>query len=888
MRWSTRPYEVRAMRFGEPRVRPAIGIGPGAHPEAVRDLFADAARRVAAGPDGLALLELDWSPNPRARLLGFDPGEIDGWRITHPTVGLALVEAGSPPGAASTRASAERAYLTLGGAPASPGREESRETVRAEALRYDRAPGGEPRPPSPIGATPGISVTCQVHWAAAGGGLLWTAVRLRIVGEGTSAEVPRLAGRVLERLHALGLGVECRVLPSARGLDSEWRSGAWQRFRPRERFRTGPSLASDLALIGGWPAPWDPSEPLRHTVLFGASGSGKSGYLVHQARERLRAGTPLVLFDVHGDLGPRVVAELHPVEAHRVIAIDPTGPGPVPGLSLLGGTPPSQRDAERAHLLSALRRMGAEEGTPYWGFRLDRIFDTFILAVQDEGGDLRDLNDLLQDPARRELSRIRTSIPEVRRFLDELPAIVRRNPEFLWPAAARLSRLLLSPRLAALVAPDGPALPIEELLEGGRALVFRIPIGTFGPEGAHLVTTLLATRIYLGLVARAERTGGPVASTALFLDEAQAIAPRLLAEMLSEGRKFGLAVYLATQYPERLDPVARLAAAGSAGTHLIFRVPRAHAAALAPWTGLSEVDARQYLPTLPAGSALRTRSGPGGRLELVQVAPLPRPDPAAWQGLVAEASEEFGCGMDDRGAGSLPVGEERILLALLGDALEGRRTAVERLGPALAPSLDPATIATDLATLRRRGDVAGAPAEPEITLSGRYRLGFQPFTGASRESAEHRALLLEAFAVFARRGHRIEILRQGRFDTRLPDAWFRWFDGSLGGLAPRAVAERIAEARTRWAWRAFHGQDVFLEAEVTGAERSARIRHGLAKGRARGAFVLFLVSTPARARRVRRVLGEMQVGREEATVWTLRRAAWATTAPGAPFSPGGV
>ncbi|MGI0151986.1 MAG: ATP-binding protein, partial [Thermoplasmata archaeon] len=341
-----------------------------------------------------------------------------------------------------------------------------------------------------------------------------------------------------------------------------------------------------------------------HTVLFGASGSGKSAFLVHRARECLDRGRPFVLFDVHGDLGARVVAALPPASSARLVAIDPSAPGPVPGVALLGGEG-DRSEAERAHLLSALRRLGAEEGQPYWGFRLDRIFDTLLRVVQEERGDLRDLQDLLVDPARRELSRGRTAIPEVRQFLDELPGIMRRNPEFLWPAAARLSRILLSPRLAALVLPEATELPVEPLLGSGHGLLWRVPIGRFGSEGAQFVTTLLAARVYLGQVARADGSAPRGEGIALFLDEAQMIAPRLLTEILTEGRKFGLALYLATQFPERLEEGARRAAAASAGTHLLFRVPQAHAAALSGWSGLSPGEAERRLPVLDTATAIR-------------------------------------------------------------------------------------------------------------------------------------------------------------------------------------------------------------------------------------------------------------------------------------------
>jgi len=79
----------------------------------------------------------------------------------------------------------------------------------------------------------------------------------------------------------------------------------------------------------------------------------------------------------------------------------------------------------------------------------------------------------------------------------------------------------------------------------------------------------------------------------------------------------------------------------------------------------------------------------------------------------------------------------------------------------------------------------------------------------------------------------------------------------------------IDRARTEWAWRFFHGKNVHVEAEVSGALRRERIRHGLRKAARHDTFALFLVSDALRARRVRAVLREEGVGIDRAQVWTL-------------------
>ena len=90
---------------------------------------------------------------------------------------------------------------------------------------------------------------------------------------------------------------------------------------------------------------------------------------------------------------------------------------------------------------------------------------------------------------------------------------------------------------------------------------------------------------------------------AFVLDEASAISPRLLADLLSEGRKFGVGALVATQYPGRLAPDARAAAEGAAGTHVVFRVP----VPVAADTAASGPDSTAP----PSSSCPRCRTGRG-------------------------------------------------------------------------------------------------------------------------------------------------------------------------------------------------------------------------------------------------------------------------------------
>jgi hypothetical protein len=608
-----------------------------------------------------------------------------------------------------------------------------------------------------------------------------------------------------------------------------------------------------------------------HTVVFGASGTGKTTFLAARAAQTIARGGTIVVLDLHGDLAPSIAARLPTETRTQLVAVD-AGERPVAGIAGLAG---SGESVERAagHFVAAVKRLSPDGADLAWGFRLERIFDTFARLVLDAGGSLLDLYALLTDPRRRDAALLETPRPSTARFLEELGPIVRRNPEFLWSAATRLSKIVLVPELTELLAPVDGGLEVERLVRSGRSLLVRLPIATLGPEAAAFAATLLLSRVYLGLAGAGppEEGSEPVL---LVLDEVQSFSPRLVSEILTESRKFGIEALVATQYPDRLAPELRGAAAGAAGNFITFRTPPASVLSVGPWVGLTRPGGSDELATLPVGLGV-LRDPSSGELRWVSEggAPVPCDDPNAWRAATARTRAEFGVTSTVRGVEPDEEPAERLLLAIL-SADESHRplspTEVVRAASELpGPAIDPAELERAWTRLARGPECSAAGTGLHLTSAGERRLGLGAPTGAASESSEHRALLLRAFRVFARRGYSIEVVRQGRFDTTLPDGLFRQLGRARRG-APAELARTLDRVRSGWAWRCFGGRDVHLEAEVSGALRPERIRHGWSKANGRGAFALFLVGDPEKARRVRRTLRSLGLRPDRAQVWTLR------------------
>jgi hypothetical protein len=724
-------------------------------------------------------------------------------------------------------------------------------------------------------AGPAGSVAFQTFWIRGERGEVWLTRRVRFSAP-TREDLERrgeaVAAAVAEEwTRTVGIPATTALLPGRAARD--WHRGT---VRTVPRVAWLPRSADQLegsAEVRGEDRTMPPVAADGHGVVFGASGAGKTTFLVRQATREVESGRSVVVVDLHGDLAPAILAHLGPDARTRVVAVDASA-RPVPGISaLVPSAGPDDRAA--AHLVAALKRLSPDGTDLYWGFRLERIFDSFVRLVQESDGSLVDLYALLTDPDRRDAARLATRRDDLARFLEELGPILRRHPDFLWSAATRLSKVILVPGLTELLAPRDGGLPVEDLLEEGRSILVRLPFAELGPEASSFAGTLVLGRIYLGLAAR-RRVGGLRPPVLLLLDEAHGFAPRLVAEVLTESRKFGLRALLATQYPDHLAPEVRSAVAGALADFVTFRVPPASARLVGGWVGLPGEAAERWLPGLPSGHGVRLDPGTGAAQPVLPGEPLDDLAPQVWSDAVSATREEFGAD-----SGSPPfdreseTATERLLLATLAAEEEGRPlTGTGAVNAALAlpgTPASPETLELRWRDAMRQGYVDATATGCRLTPAGARRLGLTAPTLARKESGEHRALLVAAFRIFARRGYRIDIVRQGRFDTRLPDALFRQVSLRPDD-PPFEVVRTLERVRPGWAWRFFGGRDVHIEAEVSGALRPERIRHGWRKACDRGAFALFLVADAARARKVRSTLRALGVRPDRAQVWTLPSA----------------
>ena len=112
-------------------------------------------------------------------------------------------------------------------------------------------------------------------------------------------------------------------------------------------------------------------------------------------------------------------------------------------------------------------------------------------------------------------------------------------------------------------------------------LLVNVAKGRLGEDSALILGSLIVSTLGLAAFSRAEQSLSDRKSFFVYLDEFQNFTTLMLANMMSELRKYGVGLTLAHQHLHQLEPDIRHAVLGNAATLVSFRVGPEDAGVLA-------------------------------------------------------------------------------------------------------------------------------------------------------------------------------------------------------------------------------------------------------------------------------------------------------------------
>jgi len=303
-----------------------------------------------------------------------------------------------------------------------------------------------------------------------------------------------------------------------------------------------------------------------HLGLFGKTGSGKTSVLIRLILDALAENVGGVFVDPKD--GTQTLIDHVPAKhIDKVIVLDASVSGPVPGLDLFGAGDATMRADV---VLSVLK--GVSDG---WGPRIQRFLSIGLRAIEGlDDPTLFDWLRLFSDPGFRRSVTARITDPviaaEWRTFEDGMsPA---EQAAFAGPAIARVADLLSRPALRAVLCQPHPRLNIGQAIDEGRWICVATSPGTLGEPAARLLSAVTTYLTWASVERRAKVAPEQRRQVMLVLDELGSlghlpIGPEVFFERL---RSLNCGVVAASQAASRLPLPVQQSLFANVGSLLVI------------------------------------------------------------------------------------------------------------------------------------------------------------------------------------------------------------------------------------------------------------------------------------------------------------------------------
>jgi hypothetical protein len=324
-----------------------------------------------------------------------------------------------------------------------------------------------------------------------------------------------------------------------------------------------------------------PPDLLRHVWVVGKTGMGKTALLETLFVAQMEAGHGAGLVDPHGDLAERVLDRVPRARRPDLVLLDPAAPGPKLSLNLVGHRPGPERPLAAAAALAVLRKTFDAS----WGPRTEHVLRNALLALLDvPRSTLAGVLALVTDERFRAMALRHVRDPVVRAFWEEEFAALPPNfrAEVIAPVQNKIGALLSNPFIRAHVDQPKAMVSFRELMDRERLLVANLGTGRIGEDASAFLGALLLGALQGAAYGRASAPPDRRPPFTLYVDEFPRFVTPSFAELLAEGRKFGLGLVLANQHLAQLDVTLKGALLGNAGTLIAFRLSAADALELEP------------------------------------------------------------------------------------------------------------------------------------------------------------------------------------------------------------------------------------------------------------------------------------------------------------------
>ncbi len=319
----------------------------------------------------------------------------------------------------------------------------------------------------------------------------------------------------------------------------------------------------------------NPSDRMRHVYIIGKTGVGKSELLKEMVKQDIKAGYGVCVMDPHGDLIDDTLKFIPPERAEDVIYFDPSDSERPMGLNLLEAKTEDQKHFITTAIINLMYKLYDPQRTGIIGPRFEHAVRNAMLTVMYEpGATFVEVMRVLQDPKYVQELLPKVQDPIVRRYWTDQIAQTSdfHKSEVLDYIVSKFGRFVTNKTMRNIIGQSKSAFDFRHVMDEGKILLVNLSKGKLGEENSSFLGLVLIPKILMSAMSRQEIPEDDRRDFYLYVDEFQNFATPDFAIILSEARKYHLALTVANQFIGQMEEEVKNAVFGNVGTLISFRL----------------------------------------------------------------------------------------------------------------------------------------------------------------------------------------------------------------------------------------------------------------------------------------------------------------------------
>jgi hypothetical protein len=340
-----------------------------------------------------------------------------------------------------------------------------------------------------------------------------------------------------------------------------------------------------------------PEERLRHLYIIGQTGTGKTGLMKSMIIQDIANGEGCCFIDPHGTDIHDILASVPPERYKDVIYFDPADLSRPLALNFLEYdiSRPEQKTFIVNELLMIFRRLYGDVPESM-GPAFEQYFRNATQLVMEDpssGSTILDIARVLANSEFRQIKLAKSMNPIVNQFWNEIATKAggEASLENIVPYITnKFDDFTANDFIRPIIGQQESSFKFREVMDTKKILLINLSKGRLGEKNANLLGLIIVGKLFMAALSRADNPRAAHPPFYLYIDEFQNVTTDSIPGILSEARKYKLAMTVAHQFLKQIDEKTRDAVFGNVGNMAVFRVGEEDA----------EFFAKQFAPIFSA------------------------------------------------------------------------------------------------------------------------------------------------------------------------------------------------------------------------------------------------------------------------------------------------